>query len=283
VLGIVPSAGPAEGRAVLMGYLDSARTPFFWRKRERRRRAGRMVLPLLLSLPLSAAAFLLGATTTNVLFYLFALLLIFPQAAAIIASLFAEHSPFSPGANNNASGVGTLLALAERLKETPLARTEVWILATGCRETGGDGVRAFLETHGETLTEATFIALEGVGVGERVLYLTGEGILRGTPYSKKALALAAQAAARCRQEGGDPGRLEISAERHRGGPTEMGLIVRRGLEGVTINVWPDDWPGVAGRRRLDDTSDTIKEAALARVHTFAWTLLQEIDAGSEDP
>jgi hypothetical protein len=272
VVGVVPPAGAVERRLVLMGYLDSARAPFFWRARARRRLAGCMVLPLFLSLLLNAVALLLGAVTGSDSFYFVAFLLVFPQVVALLASLRAGRSSFSPGANNNASGVGTLLALAERLKEAPLARTEVWLLATGCRETGGDGIRAFLEAHGETLAEATFVALEGVGVGERAVYLAGEGALRGTSYPSQALALAARAAERCREEG-----LGIGAERHRGGPTEMGLIVRRGFEGLAINVWPGDWAGVASRRRMDDTFDTIEEEALAQVHIFAWALLQEID------
>jgi hypothetical protein len=276
VLGVAPPAGRVERRVVLLAYLDSARAPFFWRTRERRRLAGRVALLLFLSLPLSALTFLLAALTEAILLYLFALILLFPQAATLVASLYAEHSPFSPGANHNASGVGTLLALAERLAATPLARTEVWILATGCRETGGDGVCAFLEAHGPTLVGATFVALEGVGVGERVVYLTGEGVLRRVPYPSQALALAARAAERCRRDG-----LEISAERHRGGLTEMGLIVRRGFRGLTVNVWPADRAGVTGRRAVDDTWASIEKGALARAHTFTWRLLQEIDADSE--
>lgn len=273
VLAVIPPGAEVERRLVLMGYLDSARAPAFWHTRQRRRLAGCMVLPLLFSLPLNAALFIAGVITANATFYFLAFALSFPHIAALLVSLRAERSSFSPGANNNAAGMGTVLALAERLQGTPLARTEVWLLATGCRETGGEGVQAFLKTHGETLKEAIFVALEGVGVGERVVYLTGEGLLQSTHYSSEALALAARAAERCRQE-----EFQISAEHHRGGPTEMGLIARRGFKGLTANVWPDDRAGVAGRRRIDDTFDTIERQALARAHTFAWALLQEVDA-----
>jgi hypothetical protein len=275
-LGVLPPAGPPKRRVVLMSYLDSARCPFFWRQQERRRLISHTVWPLFLSLPVGAIAILSGAITANVAFYFIALILAFPQIAALLTSLYAERSPFSPGANNNASGVGSLLALAERLKKEPLAQTEVWILTTGCRETGRDGVRAFLETHGAALNEAIFIALEGVGTGERLVYLNGEGTLRRTSYPSKTLALAARAAAHCREKG-----LKVSAQRHRGNPTEMGLVVRRGFAGMTINTWPNDWPGVAGRRQTDDTLDSIEMKAQAGTHTFAWALLQKIDAGLE--
>jgi hypothetical protein len=210
--------------------------------------------------------------TGDVLFYLVAFPLLLPQIATLLASIRFERSPFSPGANNNASGVATLLALAERLKETPLAGTEVWLLATGCRETGKDGLYAFLEYHGTELARTTLIALESVGVGERVVCLTGEGALRTTAYSPTALAFAARAAERCQEAS-----LPVSHRRHRGGPTETGIIARSGLTGIAINVWADDSPGVVNRRQTEDTFETIDTRALAKAHAFAWALLQEID------
>jgi hypothetical protein len=274
VVGVVSPGRPVERQVVLMGYLDSARAPFFWRTPGRRRLAGLLIRPVLSILVVNTALLLLGVITANAAFYLLAMFLTFFPTMALLVSLHAERAPFTPGANHNAAGVGTLLALAERLKEAPLARTEVWLLATGCRETGGDGVRAFLKAHGETLASATFVALEGVGVGEQVVYLRGEGLLRNMPYPPKTLALAARAAAHCHETG-----LEVRAARHRGGPTEMGILAREGLEGVTVSVWPDpgQGPGLAGRRRVDDTFETLEKRALAQVHTFAWALLQEID------
>ena len=272
VIGVVSPSGPVERRVVLMSYLDSARAPFFWRTQRRRRLVGCLALPILCSLPCSGATLMLGAMTGNAWFYPLAILVSSFPSIGLIASLRAGRSPLAPGANNNASGVGALLALAERLQKAPLAHTEVWLLATGCRETGGDGARAFLRTHGETLAQATFVALEGVGVGEWPVYLTGEGRMRQTHYSSKTLALAAQAAERCREAG-----LDVSPEHHQGGPTEMGIITREGLDGVTINVWAD-LNGVAGRRQEADTFDTLEKKALADALTFAWALLQEIDA-----
>jgi hypothetical protein len=165
-----------------------------------------------------------------------------------------------------------LLALAERLRETPLIHTEVWLLATGCRETGGAGVREFLNNHSSRLADATFISLEGVGIGERVIYLSGEGLLTHTAYSSETAALAAQAADQCQND-----HINVSAAHHPGGPTEAGIITRRGLRAVTISAWPDNHRGVAGRRQMDDTFDHIQQTALAQVHAFAWALLNVID------
>lgn len=272
VLGVMSPSGAVQRRVVLLSYLDSAHCPFFWRNQRRRRLLHRAASLIFISLPISALAFLLGALTGSVLFYFVAFLLLLPQIAALLVSIRFEHSPFSPGANNNASGVGTLLALAERLKETPLTRTEVWLLASGCRETGKDGLYAFLEAYGTELGGTSFVSLEGVGVGERVVYLTGEGTLPGTAYSPEALACAARAAERCQAAS-----IPVSTGRHPGGATELGIIARSGLHGTAINVWSHDGHGAPGRRQMDDMFKAIQPQALALAHTFTWALLREID------
>jgi hypothetical protein len=273
VVAVAPPRGDVERRVVLMAYLDSARAPFLWQSQRSRRLAGCAVPLLFASLLLSAAVFLLAAFTANVLFYFVALCLLFPQIAGLIVSIRADRSAYSPGANNNASGVGTLLALAEQLKQSPLQHTEVWLLATACRETGFDGLQAFLDAHGSELAGGTFIALEGVGVGERVVYLTGEGALWTTSYSPDALGCAARSAERCQSEG-----LLVNAEGHRGDPTEMGVITRLGWRGTSISAKSNGRPGIPGRRQLEDTFDTIERQALSQVIDFCWALLQEIDA-----
>jgi hypothetical protein len=273
VLGVAPPAGTVNQRVVLMSYLDSGRVSSPWKNQHGQRRVGCMIPLLFLSLLLSAGAYLMAAITANVVFYFIALLLLFPQIGALLVTLRIERSPFSPGANNNAAGLGTLLALAERLTETPLTQTEVWLLATGCRETGGDGAVAFLKAHGRALSNATFVALESVGVGERVIYLTGEGALWSTLYPAETLALAARAANRCRES------FPISTGRHRSGPTPMGVIVRSGLAGTTINAQPQGSADGDRRHQRNDSFDTVNPETLARVHAFAWELLQELDTG----
>jgi hypothetical protein len=273
VLGVAPPAGAIKQRVVLMSYLDSGRVSSPFENQHGQRRVGCMIPVLFLSLLLSAGTYLMAAITANVVFYFFALLLLFPQIGALLVSLRIERRSFSPGANKNASGLGTLLALAERLTETPLTQTEVWLLATGCRETGGDGVVAFLKAHGRALSNATFVALESVGVGERVIYLTGEGALWSTLYSVETLELAARAADRCRRS------FPINAGRHRSGPTPMGVIVRSGFAGTGINALPEGRAAGDRRHQRDDTFETVHPETLARVHAFAWQLLQEFDTG----
>ena len=81
----------------------------------------------------------------------------------------ADLGRYSPGANDNASSVGTILALAERLRDQPLQNTEIWLAFTGCEESGCDGMLSLIKEHGNELREALFIDFEMVGIGDSIL------------------------------------------------------------------------------------------------------------------
>jgi hypothetical protein len=86
----------------------------------------------------------------------------------------------SPGALDNASGVGALLALAQlwqqqiRLEHPSLRQVEAIWVATSAEETDLDGARHFLAHHFNWLNEVPtlLINLESVGAGSRC-YLSG--------------------------------------------------------------------------------------------------------------
>lgn len=69
------------------------------------------------------------------------------------------------GANDNLSGVAALVALAELLRERPVADMRVLLVSCGAEETLQDGVRAFIARHGHELDpECTwFVNLDTVG------------------------------------------------------------------------------------------------------------------------
>jgi Zn-dependent M28 family amino/carboxypeptidase len=72
--------------------------------------------------------------------------------------------PWVPGANDNASGIAVLLNLAEELEG--LQHTTLWLVATGSKEAGLHGARAFLR-HYPFPRESTYIInLDTVGRGQ---------------------------------------------------------------------------------------------------------------------
>jgi hypothetical protein len=93
---------------------------------------------------------------------------------AFIADVWRSQTV--PGANDNLSGVAALVALAELLRERPLAGIRVLLVSCGAEETLQDGVRAFIARHREELDAGRtwFVNLDTVGSPHLVM-LEAEG------------------------------------------------------------------------------------------------------------
>jgi hypothetical protein len=94
-----------------------------------------------------------------------------------------------PGANDNATGVAALLAVASSLAERPTERVRVMLVSTS-EEALCEGMQAFCERHfSELPPESTFfLALDTLG-SPHLLVLRGEGMLRMREYPARSLAL----------------------------------------------------------------------------------------------
>jgi hypothetical protein len=97
----------------------------------------------------------------------------------------------SPGANDNASGVAVLLALAQRFAVDPPAGLSMWFLSTGSEEGMLGGMRDFVKQHRHELDgrRVWLLNLEVLGSGQPV-YLEGEGHLGRRSYQGELLSLA---------------------------------------------------------------------------------------------
>jgi len=95
-----------------------------------------------------------------------------------------------PGANDNGTGVVTLLALAGALVEKPPRDLRVVLLSTGSEESFSEGIKAFGERHFPHLPrESTFfLSVDSIG-SPHLLVLRGEGFLKMREYPQRALAL----------------------------------------------------------------------------------------------
>ena len=96
-----------------------------------------------------------------------------------------------PGANDNASGVVTLLAMASRLSQEPPREIRVILVSVGAEESFSEGIKAFGERHFRALPrESTFfLSIDQVGSGPHLLVLRGEGFLKMHEYPARALHL----------------------------------------------------------------------------------------------
>jgi hypothetical protein len=117
-------------------------------------------------------------------------------AAAAMADI--GSSPVVPGANDNLSAVGALVALAHSLADRPPDGTRVILLSTGAEESFMEGMQGFIARHAAALTTASteFVCLECVG-SPQLCVVEGEGMLRMRLYpgsAREALANAGKRA-----------------------------------------------------------------------------------------
>lgn len=264
-----PPEGPKLRQVVIISHLDSHRA-VWWFATDFLVGAYALLSPLgiygLVLAPLAyGLAAVSGLPSLGWIGIAFAVL----HFATWFTGMTADTGPFSPGANDNASAVGVALSLAQRLKNQPLQNTCVWFAFTGCEETGCDGMIAFLDQYGPQLEGALFVDLELVGIGERLVYLQKEGLIRPKRIPARVEQLLTQA-------GAGFGLQPLSAA-SLGAFTETGVVWERGYEGVTILALRRNSPLLPEWHRMSDTTDRLQPDTLGKVHELAWSLLQEID------
>jgi len=83
---------------------------------------------------------------------------------------------YTRGALGNASGVAVLLALAQSLENDPLEEADVWLVSTGSKEGGLNGMRHLINSHDFDKAISRFINVDHVGETQ-LRYVTKEGLL----------------------------------------------------------------------------------------------------------
>ena len=174
------------------------------------------------------------------------------------------------GANMNASGVACLLNLARRLHHEPLESTEVWLVATGSKETWLSGMRELMRGLDEPKKSTYFLNITSVGVG-KLRYATGEGMMHLFGSSREMLRLA-------RASAGDYGAVPL---KYRGLPTDALIPLSRGYKTMTIMATDSDDLPLHMNWHTDNTNN-LEYGVLARAANFADRIVRDLDA-TEDP
>ena len=110
--------------------------------------------------------------------------------SAVTTGLLADiaRHPVVPGANDNLSGVAALVAIAEALRDRPLAAPRVLLVSCGAEEVLQGGIYAFAERHLRPLDrDRTFVInFDTIGSPELAL-LEGEGAFVMEDYFDRGL------------------------------------------------------------------------------------------------
>ncbi len=180
VWAVIPPQGKVKRRIVLNAHMDSHRSPLVFST------AGWVKLFQTL-IPVGLACIVLNLLIFSIsLFFELPLLKILSSIPAIIMffvfllTLQADFTPYSTGANDDASGVSVVLNLASILKGNPLKNSEIILLFSGCEEVGSYGAVDFIKRHKNDLkkspdgkdVEVYWITYDAVGgKGAKLTYL----------------------------------------------------------------------------------------------------------------
>jgi len=111
-------------------------------------------------------------------------------AFGVFAMLEWALAPYTPGANDNASGVAAMLTCGEQLLARLPSDVELWVVGTGAEEVGYCGMRALLDAHPDWRADQTcFVNFESVGGGS-LHWVHSEGSLARVTYPPTLTELA---------------------------------------------------------------------------------------------
>jgi hypothetical protein len=265
----IPAQRAAKRRLLLVGHIDTHRTPWLFTSPLRLK-----LLRLITSL--GVVGFLAG----TLLFALLAagltaltpwtLLLAPIYLVVLLATVQPDLTPHTQGANDNASGVAVVMSLAERLAREPLADTEVWALASGCEEVGSYGTQAFCDRRREALPGLMGISIDNVGgAGAGVCFTSVEGMVFPLKPDALLFALAEEIA---REQPELNGYSLPYTTLH----TDATTLMTRGVRSLSfVGLTPDGT--LPNWHTVGDTFERVDPGSVERTEAFVWGLLQRLD------
>jgi Zn-dependent M28 family amino/carboxypeptidase len=175
-----------------------------------------------------------------------------------------------PGANDNASGVATVLRLAER-HGGRLEHFDLWVLLTAAEEGMLLGMREWLRAHRDELDpeRTIFVNVDIAGYGT-VRYTTREGLAFPRSHARELIELCEQI------------RDEDHERRYDARPLDSRLVTDayvptlHGYRAIQITCLPE--LNIAPHyHQPSDTPDHLQPEALERAFEFCSQLIQRID------
>lgn len=268
----------AEGRAreaahrkiIFVAHVDTHRTPLIWRS-PGTFRAYRLLSSSGIAGFFGMAVFMsveaLAEMTIPAALWAVAVVFV---AAIFAMTLQAELTPFTRGANDNASGVALALSLAEKYAQQPLHYSEPWFVFTGCEEVGAHGAFAFIKSNKPAIDRAIFIVLDNLAGRDTTPHFhISETMLRPLRYPSRLLQLAESIAQQNPALGARP-------FAQRGAFTDGTPFLLAGLPGLTI-VNHDSRGWIPNWHRLTDTLAEVDAQALARTQQFIERIVEVLD------
>ena len=266
---VIEPAGEHRNDLVLVGHLDSQRTPFIFRSPAHVRVYN--ALTTVIFVTFFAQALLYSLSIFAAWDWVWYATIPTAVCALLLAAICiqADRTPFSAGANDNASAVGIVLTLAAHFKDNPLQHTRILAVCTGCEEVQHYGMIDFYKRHRAELKDPKAIVFEMVGCAGPA-WLTKEGII--VPF--KADPGLVTELERLAQEHPEWGAYPVSIS---GGNTEMADAARYKVPAVTLigmtrGLIAPYWHQQA------DTYDKMEPSVMQRTWDLTKALIERMDA-----
>jgi hypothetical protein len=266
--------GASRPPILITAHVDTNRTPWLFRTPSWRR-VFHALIPLgMICMVALVGLFALGIASPARNLREIALI---PSGVILIIFLLmlqATNSPFTPGANDNASGVAVALKLAGELARQPSHNRDVIVAFTGCEEVGGYGADALMNALRDRLRGAVHLVIDHVGgLAGRDL---GPSVIRSERFlvryhsDPKLLAIA---------DGimGQRPELRARAQDFNRAYSELTTGARHGLRTVGLFALDDDG-SLPSWHVSGDVAATLNETTLERSFEFAHVFVRALDA-----
>jgi len=265
---VVQPAAEHRGDLVLVGHLDSQRTPLIFRSPAWVKAYDRFTTVVFITFILQVLLYVLAIFTPWSWIWYATL----PSAicAVLLAAMCsqADATPFTAGANDNATAAGMVLTLAEYFKKNPLQHTRVFAVCTGCEEVQHYGMIDWYKRHRGELKNPHAVVFEMLGCAGPA-WLTREGIIVPFKADAEMVALIERIA----REHPEWGAYETKVS---GGNTEMADAVRVKVPAITFFGMTRE--GVAPYwHQAGDTFDKMDPAVMEKTWSMVTTFIQEMD------
>jgi hypothetical protein len=263
----------ARQKVVLLGHLDSHRTPLIFSSKRWLRFFGTLV-PLglgssVLLILLFGIGFFAEIGTWRALSIPFAIV----HLIIFTLMIQADLTPFSPGANDNASGAALVLSIALRLRDEPLINSEVWSVLTGCEEVACYGADAFAQAHRDELDEVIWLTVDSVGTGQGdPTYTVSESFLLSSQSDPDLVKLAEQISK-------DRPELRIKPHVFKGAYSEGAIGGKYKFRLLSFGSSRRDGSQPEWHR-MTDVIDKVDANVVGRCEKFVWEVLKTIDEQS---
>ena len=178
-----------------------------------------------------------------------------------------RYMDYTPGANDNASGVVAMLALMDKISEPESRLPGVMFVATGAEEVGTVGMIEFLRSHGERVRDAMIINLDNLGTGH-LCYIDREGMLLGHRSDPVLLWLAGKVAS--------GKHFPVWRSGYRFLSTDATPALARRYRAMSVMAFDDE--GLLPNWHWEtDTVDKVDTENLEIARGFLWNLARKLD------